>query len=115
MGVQSLDKKKSEPALILRAALVGSVDAAHAEDDCGKAEGAGIIEHVLVGRAFGAAVGAVEIEALIFRNATAADVAIDRLITFAVQPQPDLIEMSINFVGRSKDERRRIGLSANRF
>src|SRR5256885_1672612 len=59
---ESAKQKMRDPALILGAALMGAIDAAHAEDECLETEASGVIHHVLVGRTLGAPVRAVEIE-----------------------------------------------------
>ena len=52
-----------EPALVLGAELPRPVDAAHAQHAGGHAEAARVVQHVLVGRALGAAIGRVEARA----------------------------------------------------
>ena len=51
-----------DPALILGAVLMRAVDAAHAEHGSREPVAARIIEHVLVGGAFRAAIRAVELQ-----------------------------------------------------
>ena len=54
------DQEMGDPALVFGAELVRPIDAAHAEHRRRQAEGAGIVEHILVGGALGAAIGAVK-------------------------------------------------------
>src|SRR5690606_17875756 len=49
--LQGPDKEMGDPALVLRPELTRAVDTAHPQDSGGNAEGGGIVEHVLIGRA----------------------------------------------------------------
>src|SRR5438094_43722 len=51
-----------DPALVFRSHLTRSINAAHAENDRGQTVAACVVDHVLVGHAFGTAVGAAEVE-----------------------------------------------------
>ena len=85
------------PPLVLGAVLVGAVDAALAEHDRVHAEAARVVAHVLVGRAFAAAVRAVEVDRL-------------GLFTGTVV----VVELSIHLIRRCKDERRVVVVRADR-
>jgi hypothetical protein len=56
------DQEMGDPALVLGAELAGAVEAAHAEHDGGQTVHACVVEHVLVGGALGAAIGAEQLE-----------------------------------------------------
>ncbi len=61
------------PALILRAELAGTVNAAHAQNGRRNGKGFGIIQHILIGHALGAAIGRAEIQRTLLRNPVGAD------------------------------------------
>lgn len=77
---------------------MGAVDAAHAEDGGGQSEGAGVIEDVLVGGAFGAAVGAVEIEGALFADAAAAEGFVFGLVALSGGAEADVGDFAVYFV-----------------
>ncbi len=74
-----------DPTLVFGAVLMGAVDAALPEDDRVHVEAARVVPHVLIGRAFAAAVRAVKV---------------DRLAFFTGNVVP--VELSIHLISRCK-------------
>ena len=101
------NQEMRHPALVLSAHLVQAVDAAHAEHHRGQAEGARVIEHILIGGALRAAVGAVKIERPLLADA-GAQRGIERLIARAVLLQRQIGKPAVDLVGGSEEQRRRI-------
>src|SRR3954469_13376354 len=60
LAFMGTDEKMRHPTLVFAAILMRAVEAAHAQHSCLEPEYAGIVENILVGSAFGAAIGAVK-------------------------------------------------------
>ena len=101
-----------DPALVLGAHLARAVDAAHAQHRGRQAEGAGVVEHVLVGRALGAAVGRVEVERPVLADAVRADAGVARRVGVALAVQRHVGEVAVDLVGAGEDERHRLAAPA---
>ncbi len=103
-----------DPALVLGPALARPVDAAHAQHGGGQAETAGGLEHVLVRRALGAAIGRVEIERPAFADAVVADIRVDWHIGVGGPLQLHVGEIAIDLVRAREDEGHGLAAPAQR-
>ncbi len=95
-------EKVRDPALIFVAELPRPGDAGHAEDDGGQIVDAGVVADVLVGGAFGAAVGRMEIERLGFLDAGEAGAL--GAIAGAFDGDGNALERSVDLVGGGEEE-----------
>src|SRR4051812_3305086 len=101
------NKEVGNPTLVLGPELVRAVNAAHPEHDRRYAEGPCVVEHILIGRTFGAAVGAVEVERPGLTHPGLAEPGIHWFVPQVATPQLDVLQRAVHLVGRSKNERRR--------
>jgi hypothetical protein len=113
--LERAEQEMGDPALVLVAALVRAVDAAHPEYDRGDAEGPGVVAHVLVGGAFEQPYGLWKSSRARFRDAPLAHFGIGRLVAAAVLAQRHVLEAAVDLVGRGEDQWRRRGKRAERF
>src|SRR5436190_6324216 len=104
-----------DPSLVFGAELMRTINAAHSEDDCGQTKSPRVVHDVLIGCAFGAAVGAVKIQLLIVTDAGGANLFVYRLIALAVQSQIDVLQTAVDLVSRREDNRWRIAGVAHQF
>src|ERR1044072_4837214 len=97
-----------DPALVFVAVLVRAVNAAHAKHERGQSIGASVVSHVLIGRAFRAAIRTMEIERAAFVDASLADSVIEWRIASRLSGELQIGEIAVDFVRGCKNERRRI-------
>src|SRR4051794_35993653 len=103
-----------DPSLIFRPELMRAVDATHSEHHRRQPERARVIEDVLIGSTLRTPVRTVEIKPLIFGDTSAGRGFVDRMVTFAIRPQIDVVQAAIDLVSRCEYERRRITLGPKR-
>ena len=102
-----------QPALILSAVLMRPVDAAHAENSGREPIAAGIVEYVLIGRAFRAAVGAVELQRAALGDAAARQLTARHIAASGCR-QVDVVDRAVYLVRRGEDQPRIGAVSAQR-
>ena len=102
------------PALILITELPWTVDTAHAHDRGTKTKDPRIVAGILVGGAFRAAIGAVELQRPGLCNAAARQFAA-RDITVSRLGQLDVVDRAIDLVGRGEDQPGRVAIPAQCF
>jgi hypothetical protein len=103
---EGADQEMGDPALVLGAELARAVDAAHAQHRGRQAEGPGVVEHVLVGRALGAAVGGGEVESGGLVDAVAAQGRVLGRVAAGGEAGRHAGEAAVDLVGAGEDERR---------
>src|SRR3954471_23026117 len=91
-----------DPSLVLRAELMGTIDAAHAKHDRRQPEASGIIHYVLIRCAFGATVWTVKVEWTGFADAGLSEGRIDGLVSKVTAAQADVFQPAVYLVGRSE-------------
>src|SRR5213075_1823477 len=101
LPLQRANEKVRDPSLILGAALVRAIDAAHAKYNRGEAKSARVVDYVLVSRAFRAAIGAVKIERAMLADAMLAPRLVLGLIAVVVDAQPHVGQAAVHFIRRS--------------
>src|ERR1051326_2700922 len=100
------DEEVRDPSLILSSELMGAVNATHAKHDRPAVERSRVVEHVLLGRAFGTSVGSVKRERPRLRDAGSTDGFIHRLVACAGAPQLQVFKAAVNLIRRCVDQRR---------
>src|SRR5205823_3315221 len=98
----SADQEMRDPALVLRAHLPLTVNAAHAEDDGGDAKAAAVIENILVSAAFGAAVWRVEVERPALVDSTSRHQP-RWFVAIVGRGERQVAKIAVNLVGRGED------------
>src|SRR6185369_4318682 len=94
------DDKMRHPALVLIPVLVRPVNTTHAKHECGNSIRASVVSHILICRAFRAAVGTMEIERPAFINASLADGLVERHITIRLFSELQIGEIAVDLVSR---------------
>src|SRR5438309_4558690 len=89
------------PSLVFRAELPRTGNARHAKHNCGQPENSAVIVDVLIGGAFGATVGRVEIQRLRFAHASLIGTSVARWCDGYIARA----KMTVNLVGRSKQKK----------
>jgi hypothetical protein len=112
--LERCNQKVGDPSLVLGAELVRSVDAAHTEHQGPQAEGAGVVEHILLGDSLRTTVRAVELEAAGFADAVPAELCVRRGVARRLLAQAHVFEIAVHLVGRGEQHRRRLGTGARR-
>ena len=103
------DHEPGDPALVFDAHLAGAVDAALPEDHGAQAVDAVVVAHVLVGGAFGATIGGMEVERLAF-GCPLREVAVG--VTAVLFDYLDVIHATVDLVGGGIQEDRVIARGA---
>ncbi len=105
LAFQGLPQKMGNPALVFRAQLVGSINAAHTEDAGSEAIRVRVIEHVLVRTAFRASVWRQELERLTLVHARTSERFVNRLISAPTFADGNGVQPPIDFIRGSKKNR----------
>jgi hypothetical protein len=108
------NEKVRDPALILGAELVRTVNAAHSEDDRRQPEGARVVEDVLVRGALRTAIRAVKIDRARFADARHPRVGVRWDVTAFVGHELHVFQVAVHLVRRREQERWRFGQRAQR-
>lgn len=95
LGLQRLAAEPANPALIEGGELAAAVDGGVAEDDRVEAETAGVVEHVLIGGALGAAVRGVELDGGGLVDAAMGDA---RLVAAGSLDEVEVLEVAVDLV-----------------
>ncbi len=100
---EGLAAEPADPALVVGGELAATVDGGVAEDDGVEAEAAGVVEHVLVGGTFGAAVGRVELDGGRLVDAVLVGA---RLPAGGGLDEVEVLEVAVDLVGGGVDDGR---------
>src|SRR5581483_733643 len=91
------------PTLVLGSHLMRTIDATHAKYNCGNSKATRVIQHVLVCRFFGAAIGAVKIEGPLFADSCSQG-SVQRTVTRALSLQGQICQAAVDLISRGEDE-----------
>ena len=108
LSLEGADQEVRHPTLIFIAALMRTVNAAHPKDQGFQAEGVRVVQNILIGSSFRAAVGTMEAKRPILTDPESSYSLIDWLVALIFRFQMEVVEVSINLVRRGVNQRWRI-------